>query len=54
MKCLAQSVRRNEESDNAIDFTPEVDINLNETHYFKDEIAVKINCDFEESDSSKE
>ena len=42
VKCLAQSVRRNEGSDDGIHYRPGVDINFNEIHYFKDEIAVKI------------
>ena len=50
VKCLAQSVRRNEGSDDGIHYTPRVDIKLNKMHYFKHEIAVKISCSIKEGE----
>ena len=44
VKCLAQSVRRNEDSDFGYHYRPGVDINFNQIHYFKGEIGVKIYC----------
>ena len=51
MKCFARSIKRRDKSDDRIEFTHEVELNLTENCYFKDVIAVNIKCFINESKS---
>ena len=51
LKCFARSIKRRDKSDERIVFTAEAELNLNEINYFKDVIAVKVNCSVDESES---
>ena len=51
MKCFARSIERRDESDDRIDFTDEVELNLSENSYFKEVIAVNIKCFINQSKS---